>query len=120
MAATFVNGSKTPYAHEKITGMTSSTGLTAANYKQNLNASVNAPYDKNRYADEVFISVETADIRATFDGTTPTVTAGTALGHLFSAGSTITLVGMDAISKFRAINAVDANGASLRVTYWRL
>lgn len=117
MASTFVNGNKVAYAYEKITAMVASTGLTAANLSQR--PTVNAPADPVRHVDEAYITIEDADVRCTFDGTVPTVSAGTGAGHLFGHGDTITLSGHEAISKFRCINAVAANGAVLRASFFR-
>jgi hypothetical protein len=105
------------YAHEKITDLSASVGGTSTTY--NVSQSTQAPYDKTRRPEMAYITVETAAIRATFDGTVPTVTAGTALGHLFSAGDTIVIEGYENISKVRAINAVAASGAALRISYFR-
>jgi hypothetical protein len=118
MASVLINGTKIPYAYEKLTAITASTGLTAANIKQSV--STLAPYDKTRYADEVLITIEAGSIRATFDGTTPTVTASGGVGHIFNDGDSFTIQGYEGISKFRCINAVAANGAEVRVTYWRI
>lgn len=121
MASTFVNGPRLAYDHEKISTLTSSTGLTATKYAvgNTFAAGETNTFDKVRRAEEVFISVETADIRYTIDGTTPTVTAGTGIGHLATSGSTITIVGFEAISKFRAINAVASSGSAIQATYFR-
>src|SRR5687767_1523443 len=116
--ATFINGNKTPYAHEKISTLTSSTGLTAANLTETV--STNPPFDRTRPADEVLISVETASIRWTCDGTVPTVTADTGIGHLATAGEKLLITGYTAIKNFRAINAVAASGAAIQATYFRL
>jgi hypothetical protein len=101
-------------AHEKVATLTSSTGLTSTNY---ILADPTGKLDKANLADEVVVTVETADIRWTMDGTVPTVTAGTGLGHIASAGDVITITGHEQIKAFRAINAVDASGANLRVTF---
>lgn len=118
MAVTYINGAKIPYAYEKITATTASVGFTDSNIKQSV--STNAPFGVERVANEVLVTVETAAIRATFDGTTPTVTAGTGAGHLFDVGATFVITGYEAISKFRCINAVASSGAVVRATFWRL
>jgi hypothetical protein len=51
------------------------------------------------------------------DGTTPTITASTAIGHLASAGDAILLTGYAQISAFRCINAVASNSASIQATF---
>lgn len=116
MPTNFVNGNKPAFAYEKLDTLTSSTPLTATVYKQA--KTTVAPFDRSTMADEAFISIETADVRVTFDGTTPTVTAGTGAGHIFGPGDTITVTGYENITKLRMINAVAASGAAARVTYF--
>ena len=63
------------------------------------------------------LTVETAAINFTVDGTTPTVTSGTHQGHLLDTGDVLTLNDIAEIVKFRCINAVASNGAVVKVTY---
>lgn len=65
-----------------------------------------------KMAKEVFCSLETASIRYTTDGTTPT----TSVGHLVDAGQTITLKNPNIIKNFSAIRT-GASSGSLKVTY---
>ena len=65
-----------------------------------------------------FVTIETADIRYTLDGTTPTLTAGTGAGHLATYGSILEIVGHMNIINFKCINAADGSGAVLKVTYF--
>ena len=116
MASVQVNGTLRARDHESITTLTSSTGLTSTKYVKESTA--NDPFSRIRHAVEVVITVEVADIRWTIDGTVPTVSAGTGLGHIASLGDDITITGHDNIKNFRAINAVAANGAALRITYF--
>lgn len=119
MAST-VNGPRLAYAHEKITTLTSATSLTASTYNVARSAQSGGydSFDRTKRPLEAHITVETADIRWTADGTTPTVTAGTALGHIASAGDIITLIGYNNIANFKAINAVASSGSAIRVTYF--
>ena len=64
------------------------------------------------------ISIETAPIRFTLDGTTPTVTAGTAAGHIMYPGDSFVALGENNIENFRAINEVAASGAVVKCTYF--
>jgi len=64
------------------------------------------------------ITVETADIRMTLDGTTPTVTAGTAAGHLITSGQNYVVRGYENCKNFRCINAVAASSAVVKCTYF--
>ena len=68
-------------------------------------------------ARSALISVETADIRFTIDGTTPTTTALGGAGHLLPFGSSYEISGEQNISNFKCINAVASNGAVLHCTY---
>jgi hypothetical protein len=68
-------------------------------------------------AKSVQITCETADVRFCYDGTTPTVTAGTGAGHILSDGANFMVRGFNAVKKFRAINAVDGNNAALKCTF---
>lgn len=59
-----------------------------------------------------FITVETAPIRFTVEGTTPTA----ALGHLANPGDIITLKNQDQIRKFQATR-LTGTSATLMVSY---
>ena len=91
------------YDHESIAVADTAVGLTAA--KIALAASrFNLPLKK------VVVTVETAPIRVTWDGTTPT----SSVGHTLNIGDLIELDASDA-QKFRAIR-VSASG-NIRATY---
>ena len=65
------------------------------------------------------ITVETADIRFTMDGTTPVVTAtGGGVGHLMVSGQSYVVRGWENIRNFRCINAVASSGAVVRASYF--
>lgn len=68
-------------------------------------------------ARSALISCETADIRFTIDGTTPTTTATTAAGHLLVKGASYEINGEQNVANFKAINAVASNGAVLKCTF---
>lgn len=70
----------------------------------------------NKKARAAIISVEVGDIRFTIDGTTPTLTAGTAVGHLLKSGSSYEIDGEKNVENFLCINAVDASGALVKCT----
>ncbi len=63
-------------------------------------------------ADKVYMTLETAQIRWTVDGTTPT----TAVGHLLEYGQSLTLTGQD-IASFQAIRTGGTSG-TLMITSW--
>lgn len=96
---------------ETLATTTSSIGFTSAKI---------APTTGNfagMRARAAIISVETADIRFTIDGTTPTVTAGTGAGHLLTKGGSYELDGEQNVENFRCINAVASSGAVVKCTY---
>lgn len=111
MAVTLI-GPRFGYAHEAITVDNTSGGksLTASNYRQTL---IGNNVVQNRDAERALITVETDQIRWTYDGTAPTST----VGHLAEAGDAIELLGYENIVKFRAIRVT--NNATIRVTYDR-
>jgi hypothetical protein len=117
MPSVTVNGALIARAHEVLSGatLTASVGLTASNYDSAV--TTNDPFSRIRRAEEVLITIESADVRWTCDGTTPTVTAGTGVGHIAGDGDAILLSGYEQITKFRVINAVASNGARLQATF---
>jgi hypothetical protein len=65
------------------------------------------------------ITVESASIKFTLDGTTPTTTASLANnGHQADSGQSFVLKSVEEVRQFRAINAVASNGAVIKVTYY--
>ena len=86
-------------AHESITVADSSIGLTASTYGQSRAA---------------FLTLETAQIRWTVDGTTPTTT----VGHVANPNDTLTLKSSNQIARFRAIRTGGTSG-TLKVSYAR-
>lgn len=69
-------------------------------------------------AKAALISVETADIRFTLDGTTPVVTGASEAGHLMAYNSSFIISGASNVAKFKCINAVNASGAKVKCTYF--
>lgn len=96
---------------ETITATTSSVGFTASKILPTTGDFV------GKQARAALISVETADIRFTIDGTTPTVTSGNGAGHLLTPGMFYELAGENNVSNFRCINAVGSSGAKIKCTY---
>jgi hypothetical protein len=79
---------------------------------------IEQPVDSERmHARRAIVSVETAAIRACWDGTIPTVTAAQGAGILLNPGDILELETPREIDYFRAINAVAGNGATIRVVY---
>lgn len=83
-------------AHESITVSSTAIGGTAATIANKHHA---------------VITVETAQIRYTVDGTTPTAT----VGHIADDGNVIKLESADEVQKFRAIRT--GADATLKASY---
>jgi hypothetical protein len=81
MPSVSVNGALIARDHERITATTASVGFTSTKYAKEV--TTNGAYNKIRRAEEVLVTVETADIRWTMDGTTPTITASIQATFLF-------------------------------------
>ena len=64
------------------------------------------------------ISVETATLTFTIDGTTPTIAAESNHGHQLTAESSYMLDNITSIRNFRCINTVASSGSVLKVTYF--
>lgn len=67
-------------------------------------------------AKAALITVETGTVTMTLDGSTPTVAAGTNLGHQFAAGQSYVIKGENNIRNCRFINTVAANGTVVKGT----
>lgn len=118
MAVVYTSGVLKARKHEKITTLTSATGLTSTNYSIDGPVGPDAKARKQLQAEEAIVTVEVADIRWTIDGTTPVVTAtSNGVGHLASAGDVLTITGAENIANFKAINAVNAAGSFIRATF---
>lgn len=65
------------------------------------------------------VTVRTASILFTLDGTTPTTLASTAnWGHQADAGQSFVLSSIEEIKQFKAINSVNGNGAVVFATFY--
>ena len=60
------------------------------------------------------ITVETASIKFTESGATPTITAGTNHGHQVDAGQSFVIRGWANVARFKCINAVASNSAIVK------
>ena len=96
-----IAGQYVAFAHEALTVSNAVKTLTAATYIVG-----------ERYSQAAFITLEDADIRYTYDGTTPSAT----VGHLLTQGSALTLMGHHDISNFKAYRAGSVDG-TIHVTY---
>lgn len=95
--------------HPDITPVTSTT-FTASS------VCVEASGGGKKCAKAALISVETGAIRFTLGGTTPTVTSGTAKGHLLNVGDSYVIRGYENVQRAKFIQAVTATGGVLKVT----
>lgn len=96
-------------AYEKLSSLTAATAFTAAK----------ATY-KGKIAQSVLITVETAAIRFTMDGTTPVVTGGTEAGHKIESGQSFVVRGYKSITNFQCINETAGNGAKVFCSFYFL
>ncbi len=95
------------FAYESVTidDTAGGVGLTAATYAV-------AAKDMAR---EAFLTLETAQIRWTINGTAPTAL----VGHLLEVGQTLTLKDQSEIANFKGFRTGGTSGV-LKVTYFRL
>lgn len=93
-------------AYESLTVSSTAVGFTAANYNPTAG---NLPDSKQ--AEEVFLRVESNQVRYRLDGTDPT----SAVGTILDVGETLTIRGITDISRFRAI--ATGSDATLRVEF---
>lgn len=99
--------------HEALTAITTVKTFTSTLYAPTTGAFA------GRRAKAALITVETAAIRFTLDGTTPVVTAtGGGVGHEMKADQSYRILGSDNIAGFQCINETNANGAVVRVTFF--
>lgn len=91
-----------PFAFEKLTIGVAASGLTAATFAAANNAS---------RAESALITVETNSIRVRLDGVAPDATTG----HLYTAGSSFIITGVDALIAAKFIRATA--DAVIQVTY---
>jgi hypothetical protein len=98
--------------YETITNLDTAVGFTHSEFEP----STGEFHDIQCKA--ALVTVETASINFTIDGTTPTYTAGTNVGHTLVAGQSMLILGHRNIMNFLAIDAVDETHAIMKVTYY--
>ena len=96
---------------EVMSGITASTGFTLSKLNT---ASIEGL--KGLRARAALVTVETASILFTMDGTPPTISGG--IGHQLAAGDSMIITGQGNLTRFRCINLTGSNGAILKVTYY--
>jgi len=110
------NSPVTAYDYEAITVADTAIGCTASKIKVTTalgSGTAAGLQPTNKFADEVFITVESQPVRYRLDGTNPTASEG----HLVQPAGTIEIEGYENIAKFRAIRQ-GASSGTLRVTYF--
>ncbi len=105
---------KQAFARERLTVSNTTKTLTAATYTDAANAGTST----NQKAYGAKITIETADIRYTEEGTAPSDTSGSEVGSVAASGSTIYLEGYNAIAKFKACRK-GTTDAVIEVVYYR-
>lgn len=97
------------FVAETITGASTGTCVTASGV---------FPLISWSQPKSLLITVQTDSVNVCFDGTTPTATAGTNLGHQLTAGQSILVTGVQSIRNFKAINAVNGNNAIVKYSLY--
>jgi len=110
MATVIRTGPAPAFASETLTVSTTAVVLTAATYR-----TYDSTNQIRRWAAQATITIEDAAIRVTFYGTTPV--DATDIGHVFSAGTVLTLESQTQIERFKAVRNGGTN-AVINVTYW--
>ena len=90
-------------AFEQLSVTTSVQTLTPSKYQ---------PSNVSGGASEAFLTLESGDIRYTYDGTTPSST----VGHLLKDGGVLVLKGQQQMSTFKCYQT-GASGSTITVTY---
>ena len=93
-------------AYEKLTTETA-VGFTESKYRV-----------KGQTAQAALITVETAAIRFTMDGTTPVVTGVSEAGHKMDVGQSFVIRGYKSITQFKCINETASNGAKVFCSFY--
>lgn len=100
----------------KVTGTPTATGETWTGTSTGTVATAQAPIGLKVQgpAKAALITVETASISFTLDGTNPTASAGTNFGHQMAASQSYVVAGWNNIANFKCINTVNASGAIVK------
>jgi hypothetical protein len=109
LPTTFINSTLDAYAFETLTvdATAGGIGFTASKLRQQIGTS-----SQMTKAIEALLTVETAPIRFTTDGTAPTA----AIGHLLNAGDSVVVTGQGNLTRFKAFRTTGVS-ASVAVTY---
>ena len=109
MATVIRTGPLPVMGSEKLTVSNTTKTLTSSVYRTGSGLSL-------KKAANATITIETASIRVSFDPAVAPVDA-TSTGHVFAAGTVITLESYTQIQNFQAVR-VGVSDATINVTYW--
>lgn len=94
---------------EAIAPGNTATGITATIYRQTING-------VEKLATGALLTCEDETVNITFDGTAPTATAGTNVGHAFAAGESYVVRGINNVKGFQCIDRVASSLGTVKVT----
>jgi hypothetical protein len=109
MSSSYITDQSPAGDFESITVSTTAIGPTAAKLK------INQTGGMFKRAVKVFLTTETNSIRLRWDGTDPTAS----VGHLLTAGSSITVEGEQNVANLKMIRSV-ADGTVMLTYYYNL
>jgi hypothetical protein len=98
--------------HETITPGNTATGFTGSKIAKTTGTWA------YQSAQSALITVEDNAINFTEDGTTPTQTGGTNVGHQMAAGSSYKVRGAANVANFRCIDRTAGSAAKVKATYY--
>ncbi len=109
-AATFAAG--VAIDSEAITPGNAATGFTTSKISKSTGTWT------GQRATGAFITVEDNSINFTLDGSTPTQTGGTNVGHRLDAGQSRYIAGAQNVANFRCIDRTAGSAATVKATYF--
>lgn len=94
---------------EEIAPGDTATGISASIYQQVIHKATMS-------AIGALLTCEDETVNITFDGTDPTATIGTNIGHKFSAGESYVIRSGPNVRNFKCIDAVSGSNGTVKVT----
>lgn len=94
---------------ETITPGDTATGISATIYNQTI-------HGVKKLAIGALLTCEDNTAKITFDGTAPTATAGTDVGHEFASGESYVIRGTENVKNFLCIDNVSGSASKIQVT----
>lgn len=96
-------------AYEAIAPADTATGIDPSNYQAVI-------HGVEKSAIGALLTCENETVNISFDGTDPTATSGTNVGHKFSAGESYVIRSGPNVRNFRCIDAVSGTTGTVKVT----